>query len=283
MTRLQALQSSAVGEAALQDVIVRAFAEELEETVKLLNRRIRALLLQFQLEDGRLVSTQTNLERALSLRAELLRALEDAGVTELSRAGIDEPLDRLAVRVLSNRIGDAAVLTPFDLDALAAFKELRLAQLLDLDADAAAAVWRTVLDGVVGARPVAQLLDDVEDVLESSAAEARTVYDTAVSTYSRQVDQLHATGEPDELFVYVGPADIKTRAFCERHVGRVYARSEIDTMDNGQLPNVLLTGGGYNCRHAWKRVSVLDAELQELHRSGTRIPFVEEQLKAVTR
>jgi hypothetical protein len=34
-------------------------------------------------------------------------------------------------------------------------------------------------------------------------------------------------------------------------MGKGYTREEIDRMDNGQLPNVFRTGGGWNRRHQW--------------------------------
>lgn len=278
---VRALQDAAVAEAQLADAISASFARELEQAMVLLNRHIRRLILALEVDGRGLVSTRANLARALALRSQLLAALEDAGLPALSKAAIDAPLDRLAQTVLDNQIGRAATLTPFDVEALGAFKELRLAQLLSIQGDAAATVLRTVVDGVMGARPLTDLLEDIEDVLDVSAKEARTFYDTAVSAYSRQVDQIHTSGALDELFVYVGPMDIVTRPFCRAHVGKVYDREAISEMDNGQLPDVLITGGGYNCRHAWKPVSVLDDELIALHKTGGRIPFVADQVARV--
>ncbi len=152
----------------------------------------------------------------------------------------------------------------FDLEALVALKEIRFAELLQVGEDIAVQLWRITVDGVLGARPTLDLVDDVADLLDISARHARTVYDTAVSTFSRQVGQLGTSGEADEAFLYVGPDDEKTRAFCAARVDRVYSRAAIDAMDNGQLPNPMLTGGGYNCRHQFKRVSTLDVTLLEL-------------------
>lgn len=282
MTVLQRLQAAAVAEADLQDAMTDAFAFELEQALKLVNARIRQLLATLETANGRMVSTSASLGRALMLRRDLQRAVE-AHLRPVLIDALDEPLDRLAARVLRGRsvAGQAARLAPFHLEALRAFKDLRLAELLSLEADAAATVWRAVVDGVIGVRPLVELLQDIENVLDSSAAEARTVYDTAVSSWSRQVDQLHTTGEPEELFVYVGPADRKTRPFCRQHVGKVYDRRQIDRLDNGQLPNVFLTGGGYNCRHAWKRVSRLDEELRRLYETGGRHEHIATALREV--
>ena len=142
----------------------------------------------------------------------------------------------------------------------------------------ATTIWRTTVDGVLGLRPTVELVQDIADLLDISTKRARTVYDTAVSTFSRQVAQVGTTGEPSEPFIYVGPVDGKVREFCLDHVGKVYSRARIDDMDNGQLPNVFLTGGGYNCRHQWRRVSRLDTELLALVDTGEVEPGVKRRL-----
>ena len=74
-----------------------------------------------------------------------------------------------------------------------------------------------------------------------------------------------ATGDADAsagetmYFRYAGPpAD---RAFCRTHLGGVYTRTEINSLDNGQGLDVALYMGGYNCRHRW--VLATDAEVAE--------------------
>lgn len=246
-------------DAALMDVMTAQFAEELAQVLTLVTGQVRRLVRQLQTDrSGRIVSTQQNLQRAVHLRADLIATLERAGFEDLVTRAVDEPLDELARRLLR---GVPQPLTAYDLDALVALKEIRLAELLQVGADIGVQLWRVVVDGVLGVRPVDDLVDDIADMLDVSEKWARQVYDTAVSTFSRQVGQIGTTGEDDELFLYVGPNDAKTRPFCVDLVGEVHTRAEIDAMDNGQLPNVMLTGGGYNCRHQWRRVSPLDREL----------------------
>lgn len=282
--QLSLIQAAAEREGLLADAISLQFADELEQVLVLLNARIRGLLRELESEGGRLVSTRDSLRQAMALRQDLRALLERTGLPTLSAAAIDAPLDRLANAVLKGQaaLGESSILSAFDLEALAAFKEVRLAELLSTLGDGLVeGLWRVIVDGVLGVRPVEELLKDIQDLVDGSAAQARTIYDTAVSTYSRMVDQIRSTGAPDELFLYAGPADAKTRPFCLQRVGKVYARSEIERMDNHQLPDPMLSAGGYNCRHAFKRVSVLDDELQELHRTKARLPEVEAQIKRV--
>jgi len=273
-----ALQLAATRDAAVIDAVTRQFAHELESVLDLLTAKIRTLARRLkQNPDGRLAATRQNLALALRLRADLLRMLEEAGYHDLALRFVDRPLDRLAAQMLraGTVTGEAARMGAFDVEALAALKQLRLADLLQVGEDIAIQLWRTTVDGVLGTRPVVDLVEDISDLLDISARRARQIYDTAVSTFSRQVAQLGTTGEPDEAFFYVGPVDQRVRPFCMAHVGKVYSRQAIDQMDNGQLPNVMLTGGGYNCRHRFQRVSPFDKELLALMDTDVRSDAVQ--------
>lgn len=284
-TRSAQLETQAAREAALLDALTDRFARELAAVLKLTTAEVRRLLRTLRTADGRLVATQAALGRVLGLRRDLQRVLEEGGYSALAESAVDRPLDEIASLVLrGSDIAQAALeLTPADLDAIAAFKTVRFDELLSVGHATAVRLARVALDGLLGAQPLDDLVDDVADTFDITDRQARTLYDTALSIFSRQIDQLHATGEPDELFYYAGPIDAKTRPFCRQRVGKVLTRQALETADNGQLPNPLLTGGGFNCRHQPKRVSVLDDELRALFESGQRAPHVQERLDALTR
>lgn len=282
-TKAERLELQAAREAGLIDELNARFARELAEVLKLTNAEAKRLVRELRTKDGRLVATKANLGRVLALRRDLQRVIEESGFQAFAEAASDAPLDELARLVLrGNSIAQAAAsLTKPDLSAIAAFKTVRFDELLQVGKDAAVRLARIILDGTLGLQRVHDLVDDVEDVFDVTDKQARTLYDTAISIFSRQVDQLHTTGEPDELFYYAGPLDTKTRKFCRDRVGRVFTRTALETADNGQLPNPLLTGGGYNCRHQPKRVSKLDAELIELAKTGERAAHVQEIFEAL--
>lgn len=286
MATAKDLEQQTARESALIDVLNARFARELAEVLTLVNAQARELVRALRNDGGRLVATEASLGRVLALRRDLIAVLERSGYSALAEAVNDGPLDELTRLVL--RGGDsiaqtAAHLTTADLSAITAFKTVRFEELLELGPQAAARLARVVLDGLLGAQKVDDLVDDVSDLFDVTERQARSLYDTALSIFSRQVDQLHTTGEPDELFYYAGPLDTKTRPFCRERVGKVFTRQQLEEADNGQLPNPLLTGGGYNCRHQPKRVSKFDEELLHLFRIGGRAPYVEERLKQLQR
>lgn len=279
-TTAEQLELQVAREIALIEKLNARFARELREVLKFANVRIRALLEELRTKNGRLVATKATLGRVLGLRREIQRALTDAGFDAFAEAAVDAPLDELAQTVLrGNAIAQRAfTLAKPDLTLLTAFKTVRFEELLQVSAATSLRLQRIVLDGTLGLRDVEDLVADIADDFDITDRQARTIYDTAIQIFSRQVDQLHANGKPDELFYYAGPIDTKTRPFCRERVGRVFTRKELEEADNGQLPNPLLTGGGFNCRHQPKRVSVLDEELLDLAKTGKRAPHVQEHL-----
>jgi uncharacterized protein YukE len=97
-----------------------------------------------------------------------------------------------------------------------------------------------------------RLQREIDDLITSAVTRSRRQYETALATFAQTL--LAAESDADDAFLYVGPIDRRCRNFCLAHVGRVVTREAIDQMDNGQMPNVFLTRGGYNCRHLWHPV-----------------------------
>ena len=65
-----------------------------------------------------------------------------------------------------------------------------------------------------------------------------------------------------------------------KHIGKVFSRRAIDALDNGQLADPFLTGGGYNCRHVWMTLSSL-SDSAALADTGERVAYVAEALADV--
>ena len=278
MSETQALLTEADKLARIADSVSGAYATELARVLRDLERELRRLALDA------LNGSQTALGRAVraaKLRKEVQKALETAGYGRLAVTTTARSLERLIAQVEALRgAAKLAAFTTTDQTRILALKELAKIDLLGEGADMAHALWRTLAQSLYAQRKPADLLDDLQTAMDLEEARARTLFDTTVSVFTRQVEMMKSNGEPDEPFAYVGPVDMKIRPFCRAHVGRVYTRAEIDDMDNGQIPNVFLTGGGYNCRHVWQAVSKF-SELRDLTGTTERIPEVADALARV--
>ena len=114
----------------------------------------------------------------------------------------------------------------------------------------------------IGGLPLGQLVGAISMKLDTTVAQATTLADTALSMFYRTITdrgyRLVERGLPDSmdlLYRYGGPDDKITRTFCHKMLARtrteLLTRGQIGQLNNGQLPNVFLTCGGYNCRHQW--------------------------------
>jgi hypothetical protein len=261
--------------ASLADDLGRRFAEELKQVFRDTERKLRPLLNDAAEGDRTAIVKAAQANR---VRKELRDVLRASGYDDLADLSTQTPLDRLASTVLRGRLAtESERFVQGVLIRIEGMKALQLGNLLDEGDAVAKALWQATVRGVFGSRPVDTILDDLGHVLDQREPVIRTLYDTSISIYGRQVESLLADDSAETVFAYMGPADDKTREFCLEHVGKVYTREQIDALDNGQLNDVFLTGGGYNCRHSWMEVSRF-SELRELVGTDERVPEVADQL-----
>lgn len=277
MTDDARLLSQAERFARLADTLSADFARELQAVLLEMDRALVRLVAEAKA--GSRTATALAV-RAGTLRDELRRLLREAGydavVDRLTRRALDASLDALA---RNTRVGRAVrAFTTADVTSLEALRALRLGELLAQGEEAGISLWRTLVRGLYAQQPTVAIVEDLADALDIEFAEARTLYDTSTAVFGREIEALQA--QPDDVFVYMGPVDAVMRPFCAEHIGRVYTRDAIDALDNGQLPDVFRTGGGYNCRHVWMTVSGL-SDLRDLAGTTQRAPVIVEALHDV--
>jgi hypothetical protein len=273
-----ALLSEAEKLARVTDAITGRYALELSRVLRDLERELRRLALESL--DGRQTALAKAV-RAAKLRRQIQQALKASGYPQLAEVATHRSLDVLVAQV--EQLRGAANLSAFvtsDLSRILALKELALIDVLGQGDEMAIALWRTFMRGLFASASVNEILDDLAQALDLELFQARTLYDTTVSVFGRQVELMKST--PEDVFVYLGPLDRKTRPFCYERVGKVFTREEIDGWDNGQnMPGPpFLTCGGYNCRHTPVSVSKVSA-LRQLVGTDQRMPEVESRLQTL--
>jgi hypothetical protein len=98
-----------------------------------------------------------------------------------------------------------------------------------------------------------------EDFGSRVASNIKTELDTATMALNRGLNAKKAEELGLYLFLYVGAKDNITRPFCRKLLSKsppIYTRDEIAAMDNEQDLEVINFGGGYNCRHHWRPLSL---------------------------
>jgi hypothetical protein len=269
-----ALVTEAEKLARIADQVTQSYAFELSRVLRDLERELRTLALDAVQGSRTAISRAV---RAGKLRKQIKTALDAAGYGRLSHGSGTAGLDRILAQV--ERLRGAANLAAFsasDMTRILALKQLATIDLLGQGDAIAHAVWRTFAQGLFSQRPINDLLDDLATSIDVEMSEARTLYDTTVNVFGRQVEAMKS--KPEDVFAYMGPADVKLRPFCRERVGKVFTREQIEAMDNGQMPNVFLSGGGYSCRHSWIAVSKVST-LRNLVNTDQRVPEIEAALQ----
>jgi len=126
-----------------------------------------------------------------------------------------------------------------------------------MESIAARAKQRILLS--IGGLQFKDLATSFAEYVHRALPECVGLAETSAATYYRVIaDRGYQVIEKDlpEMEIryrYYGPYDLLIRPFCEHlmRVDKSYTRDQIDAMNNGQIPNVFISCGGWRCRHAW--------------------------------
>lgn len=243
------------------------FARLLANVLKAADRALRPML-QDAIAGDRTATIRA--ARGVILRSDIRQALRDAGFDDLARTASEAAVEAMAVEVMKTRTaqGVAKMVKPSQ-QRIAALAALGEANLLGTAEDITTALVQAVSVWAFTVTDPNRILQVLADVTDTEFTKVQTLFDTQSSIYGRQITALSTENlGPSQPFLYTGPIDGRTRDWCLSRVGKVYTRAEIEQMDNGQLPNPFLSGGGYNCRHTF--IPVVSDELTALVGTGRR-------------
>jgi len=250
-----------------QDSMVYTYESHLREiTMRAQGRVIARLQAQLSITDGIIDSSAANMRLLRNAGKMFMQEMDRAGYQRLVDAFVGEfrgtlPFLQETVELLGSQVDEKwhdLGFTPRDFSLLGGVGANTVAALEGaIEATAGAAVSRGLF-GVAGLR-FATLVETLSTRFEMSIGKATSVGNTAMSvwyaTASDRAFQIIAKDLPQQTlrYRYSGPQDKLERPFC-RHLteaGKAYTREQIAQMDNGQIPNVFISRGGWQCRHQW--------------------------------
>jgi hypothetical protein len=268
---------------ALDDILasqnneIEAMTAEFERQLTSILSKAQARVLielkdRLKIEDNTIVSSSINRRVLRELDHMLLDEANKGGLRSLLSAYVGEFPDQfkyfhqildevLNESDLASIIGEMR-LTESDKDYLALFQKDSADNLESVVSKMADEARRKALMSIGGAS-VKDVASTIAETVGRTPGVARSEAATAVSSFYRSMADLSFKKiEEDDNWTmkyrYVGPpaSDPIIRPFCEHLMaqsarGRSWTRPQIDAMDNHQLDNVFVTGGGYNCRHQW--------------------------------
>ncbi len=103
--------------------------------------------------------------------------------------------------------------------------------------------------------PPSLAISNLALTLEKGAGTLQTEVRTKISQFGRSVNMIAADTVGMDHYLYTGPRDGITRAFCRPLINKVVDKTQLGKLNNGQGLSVRTSGGGYNCRHSWSPVT----------------------------
>lgn len=267
-----------------------------ENTLNMINRIDVFILDQLQaLErnpDGRLVSTEVNIARAINSRTALINfsSAQVTGLAEGWTAVFDDVNDFVISNLNSYNVPaaftqiDAEILNVLKSSTLQEFKSGTDFVFQDMGQDLMEQVlvggdFRELVSRIKN-RLSEKLLDEGIELAtgRSLAAQAMRIgHDSLMSTYATMhFNKAEEAGL--EKYVYLGPRDRVTRSFCRDRVNRLWTKKQIMAWNNitwrGKISGVdiFVSRGGYNCRHHFQAVpDAIDADDLGLPKNETSL------------
>jgi len=198
---------------------------------------------------------------SLNQLEDLVELLDAAGLDKLEarlRSGMDEISDKLAAQL--EVTGLSAGQVTLDETALEAYVNFKVRDVADtISSDVTRQVQRAWIESTFSGKPLRQAIseataDAVQLLTTQTPAQVQSVVGTAVSSVDRAITGNVGARDDSIVYIYIGPRDVVVRDSCKHIVGKYATTEQIAQLDNRQLANVAVTGGGYNCRHSWAPV-----------------------------
>lgn len=112
-------------------------------------------------------------------------------------------------------------------------------------------IRQSLLKAVLAGTPRNKFVNAVADLSGQtlSKGQIKTIVETALKTFSRQVNAVMSEDMPDDtLYVYVGTIKTNTRELCLA-MKSAGALTKAEIME--RFPGTFIDGGGFNCGHRW--------------------------------
>jgi hypothetical protein len=251
-----------LGAAEARQRIIDAFSSEVSEQMPEIIGRLLDLIDQYLADGGEALSLGEL--SSVATFGDLLDLVSDAGLgdlTETMRERLTELSDKVAdsLRLGGLKTGQLTL----DSSALEALIDYKVREAIETIALPIVKEVQTAwISSTFTGKPIREAMAEVGAALvNSTPAQAETLVGTAFNAIDRGVTAGTVdASDPDIVYLYIGPSpddgDRITRKTCIHIVNKYFTRDQISRMENGQIADVFLHGGGWNCRHSWQPLSL---------------------------
>ena len=115
-------------------------------------------------------------------------------------------------------------------------------------------IQQSLRRSILGGQTIDQSVEVIEAALDNAGlnpANAYTIANSSLLDFAQRSQNVAATEAGAEWYAFLGPDDNVTRPFCQALLDKRFTIEQIDQLDNGQIPDVFNSRGGWSCRHSW--------------------------------
>lgn len=252
------------------DALVKEFTDKMSAIVDRASASVvQSVRSEVAAAGGLVESTVANQKFFAGLDDRFMAAMEAEGYSKLVESYVDsfngqfEWFDKV-IDFISSSLDNPLPKITFDRTDTAELNAYKLGSMDLIESAVSKAAGRARQQAMLssGGMSVKDLTRQLQDSWATSVAESSNLADTSIATFYRTItDKGYQVIEADlpgfEIrYNYEGPLDKLNRPFCLKleklsRQGKTWTREMINKMNNGQLPNVFLTCGGFRCRHQW--------------------------------
>jgi len=193
--------------------------------------------------------------------------LQEAGYYDLVNDFIDDSYDKSYGEIIAlfEAGGLTATFTADDITSIKAIKQLDLDFFDDIGKQASSRLKADLYKYQISDLDTKTMVENIRDSLKDTnlVKYSSTYADTAISNFNQSMIDLKSADVIDEVYIYRGVKDKKTRDFCRCLISQ---RKYYDKSDAGKIKNDKKRQ--YNCRHLIIAVS-LDYALSRGYKKGS--------------
>ena len=188
----------------------------------------------------------------------------DEFLMAMDQLDLDQIVRIKSERILSNYtaahtqiLSDMTLFADVTEDTLQALTSFSTSSFTDSLGSMGGVFKRELIKGALGGVSEQGIFQAIQQQAGLSNRQMRTLVTTGLTDYSRSVGKIMMDNSPPTTrFRYIGAIDDRTRDLClELWAAGEMTQAEIEKNHGA---DVLIRGGGFNCRHEWVEIAVED-------------------------
>ena len=239
------------------DKIVQAIDDSVDREINLFNTRLESIFKK--VEQSLIIQSVESFADPLEFDFVFTKVLQDAGYYDLINETIDNSYDKSYDDILRlfAESGLDVVFTEDDLSTILELKTIDIQNFVDIGSSAAQSLKADLYKYSISNLDKPTMVQNMTNALADTdlVKYSKTYVESGINNFHQSVIDLKSEGVTDEVYIYRGVSDSKTRKFCKclADQNKYYDKSDASSIRSDKRRK-------WNCRHKIVPVSLKYAQ-----------------------